>query len=189
MWLSGDVKTGYNDLALTETHTRSFWSWFYPHQLETCVRVWRPLVVGSWGAPPPPPWMISVRLTSTPSLHGEWYSIVLCTHWAYVRTHSLSHHCLSTSSVIEPNSSPTTQSNTKTCSREYQTQRHPLLLSLYAPEFTVCPAAVFVCVPGEEPRFCDCAAFCNSASKRKSQTSCLSSYVCTAISSWNYLCI
>lgn len=144
-----------------------------------------------------------VRCTSTSSLDDicqankrselTWWVVLYCFVYtlSICRTHSLSHHCLSTSSVVEPNSSPAAQSNTKTCSREYQTQRHPLLSSLYASEFTVCSAAatVFVCASGEAPRFCDCTAFCNSASKKKSQTSCLSSYDRTAMSSWHYLCI
>lgn len=144
-----------------------------------------------------------VRCTSTSSLDDvcranklsqlTWWALpsFFCIRWVYTCIctcgHSVSYQCLFTSSLIEPDSNPVPQPKTESCSSEYQ--RHPL----GSLESTVASPAVtlFVCASGEAPRFCDCTAFCNSASKKTARmlSSCLSVYVCTALSCGNDLCI
>lgn len=136
-----------------------------------------------------------VRCTSTSSLddicqankHSEltWWAApkCFCMHWAHICTcvPSLSYQCLSTSSLVEPNSNPAPQPMTESCSSEYQKDRHPLSRSA---DITVVSAAVtaFVCASGEAPRFCDCTAFCNSTSKKRARirSSCMCARNCTA---------
>ncbi len=130
-----------------------------------------------------------VRCTSMSSLDDvcradklsqlTWWALpsFFCIHWVYICAcvHSVSYQCLFTSSLIEPDSIPAPQPESESCSSECHKQ------PLYSPEFSVASAAVtlFICASGVAPRFCDCTAFCNSASKKTARiiSSCLV-YIC-----------